>query len=174
MHLDLSRGIFRALKAEEAHLAAALADAVKAAGFDHWDENYPNETIFREDAEAGELFGFFIDDRLVSIIAACFNEAEFEDVVVSPGANWPESRNPCMLCRLCVHPDYRRQGIASFMMRNAAHEAALRDADKTWLLVATDNERALKLYEDLGYIRCGRTFVFETDFYCYTLDLQRA
>ncbi len=167
-------GVFRALRVDEAHLAVALADTVKAAGFDHWDENYPNETIFREDAEAGELFGFFMDNKLVSIIVACFNEAEFDDVVASPGANWPESRKPCMLCRLCVDSDYRRQGIASLMMRNAAREAAQRGADSTWLLVATDNEKALKIYENLGYIRCGRTFVFETDFYCYTLKLQRA
>lgn len=174
MQFEKPCGVFRALTPAQAPLAAQLADAVKAAGYDHWDENYPNEAIFREDAQAGELFGFFIDDKLVAIICACFNEAEFEDVADSPGANWPQSRKPCMLCRLCVDPAYRRRGIAAAMMRNAAQQAALRGADQAWLLVATDNANALKIYEGLGYTRCGQTFVFGTDFYCYILNLQRA
>ena len=69
MSFELDAGVFRALSREEAPLANALADSIKPT-FSHWDEDYPTLDIFEQDAAAGELFGYFIDNRLVSIIVA--------------------------------------------------------------------------------------------------------
>ena len=111
MSFELDAGVFRALSREEAPLANALADSIKPT-FSHWDEDYPTLDIFEQDAAAGELFGYFIDNRLVSIIVATTAPEEFEDVLGVPGANWPDSKRPCMLCACAVTGTIRRPALA--------------------------------------------------------------
>ena len=77
MYFELDAGVFRALSREEAPLANALADSIKPT-FSHWDEDYPTLDIFEQDAAAGELFGYFIDNKLVSIIVATTAPEEFD------------------------------------------------------------------------------------------------
>lgn len=170
MSFELDAGVFRALTREEAPLANALADSIKPT-FSHWDEDYPTLDIFEQDAAAGELFGFFIDNRLVSIIVVTTAPEEFEDVLGVPGANWPDSKRPCMLCRLCVDVNYRRRGIGEYMMHHAEAEAKRRGADALWLLVATDNPTAFSIYERIGYRLCGQANIYDADFYCCAKDI---
>lgn len=171
MSFELDAGVFRALSREEAPLANALADKIKRSGYNHWDEDYPTLEIFELDAAASELFGFFVGNELVSIISASTDKEEFDDVLGVPGVAWPDCERPYMLCRLCVHPDYRRHGIAAHMMRRAAAEAKKRGADSLWLLVAADNPNAVRIYERLGYFRCGRALIYDVDFFCYALGI---
>ena len=170
MSFNIDSGIFRPLLSEEAPLANALADRIKPT-FNHWDEDYPTTEIFARDAAAGELFGYFADNRLVSVITASTAKEEFNDVMGVAGANWPAAKHPCMLCRLCVDPEYRRRGIAAHMMRRTAAEAKKRGADSLWLLVAADNPAAVRIYESIGFSRCGRAFVYDVDFLCYAMDI---
>ena len=78
---NTEKRVFRKLSVEEAHLANALADKTKQHGFKHWDEYYPTLEIFELDAAAGELFGCFVDEKLVSIITVSFSKEEIEDEV---------------------------------------------------------------------------------------------
>ena len=80
MSFELDAGVFRALSREEAPLANALADSIKPT-FSHWDEDYPTLELFEQDAAADELFGYFIDNKLVSIIVATTAPEEFEDML---------------------------------------------------------------------------------------------
>ena len=125
---------------------------------------------FEQDAVAGELFGYFIDNKLVSIIVATTAPEEFEDVLGVPGTDWPDSKRPCMLCRLCVDVNYRRRGIGEYMMHHAEAEAKRRGADALWLLVATDNPTAFNIYKRIGYRLCGRANIYNADFYCCAKD----
>ena len=128
MSFELDAGVFRALSREEAPLANALADSIKPT-FSHWDEDYPTLELFEQDAVAGELFGYFIDNKLVSIIVATTAPEEFEDVLGVPGANWPDSKRPCMLCRLCVDVNDRRrvssESVQFFAKKNPAFRETL-------------------------------------------------
>ena len=164
MTFDASSGEFRALNKSETVLANDLANKIKLT-FSHWDDDYPTLDIFEEDAENGELYGYFVDNKLVSIISATFSEEEFEDVIDVPGTNWPSCEKPCMLCRLCVDPDYRQMGIARMMMLLVEEEAKKRGADSLWLLVATDNPTALSIYLAAGYEIRGRANIYDSEFF---------
>lgn len=168
---NTEKRVFRKLSVEEAHLANALADKTKQYGFKHWDEYYPTLEIFELDAAAGELFGCFVDEKLVSIITVSFSKEEIEDVLAVSTGIWSKADKPSMLSRLCVDPDYRRMGIATFMMRQAAIQAGQMGADMLWLLVATDNADAIGIYISLGYTKVGSVHIWDNDFYCYELSI---
>ena len=52
---------------------------------------------------------------------------------------------------LAVHPELRRQGLASLLLTHVIEAAVRRGADKATLEVRRSNEGALKLYERFGF-----------------------
>jgi [ribosomal protein S18]-alanine N-acetyltransferase len=52
---------------------------------------------------------------------------------------------------LAVHPDWRRQGLASLLLTHVLDDAVRLGADKATLEVRRSNEGALKLYERFGF-----------------------
>lgn len=52
---------------------------------------------------------------------------------------------------LSVEPAYRRQGLATAVLRELLAWGAERGATTVWLHVRTDNEAALALYDGLGF-----------------------
>jgi mycothiol synthase len=51
---------------------------------------------------------------------------------------------------LAVHPDYQRRGLGSSLLRAAFHGFAAAGLREAALGVASDNPRALGLYEGVG------------------------
>lgn len=60
-------------------------------------------------------------------------------------------------------PTHRRQGIGQLLMREAADWASLRRVRHLLLMVASNNESAIRFYERLGFIRTGRTERYPND-----------
>jgi ribosomal-protein-alanine N-acetyltransferase len=52
---------------------------------------------------------------------------------------------------LAVHPDWRRQGVASLLLTHVLEDAVRHGADKATLEVRESNEGARKLYERFGF-----------------------
>jgi [ribosomal protein S18]-alanine N-acetyltransferase len=52
---------------------------------------------------------------------------------------------------LAVHPDRRRQGLASLLLTHVLDDAVRRGAEKATLEVRRSNEGALRLYERFGF-----------------------
>jgi len=67
-----------------------------------------------------------------------------------------------LIANVAVHPDYRRQGIARALMGEAIRHVHQRKGDKILLQVETENESAINLYDNLGFITLGVTSRWES------------
>ncbi|KAL7468530.1 hypothetical protein ACHAXS_008758 [Conticribra weissflogii] len=68
------------------------------------------------------------------------------------------------LSDLAVHPDHRRQGIASALMAEAEGRARKMGFDELFLGVTSSNKPALKMYTGMGYDKKEpKSVVIETD-----------
>lgn len=62
------------------------------------------------------------------------------------------------LARLATHPDFQRQGIASFLLSNLLAEFSLRGAVKVTVNTQEDNLVSVRLYERAGFRRTGEVY----------------
>ncbi len=95
-------------------------------------------------------------ERLISLRRSFFNEANkslgwnisMEEVDQLPGETTPDE---FYLDSLMVLPDYRKRGIASALIADAATRAQ-KSGKPLGLLVEDNNARARKLYDSLGFV----------------------
>ena len=112
-------------------------------------------------------------DEVVALEAACFTnpttrdmfkwEAEKSDVAHAYVLRDPRDQAILAYCAvwvifdelhintLAVHPDRRRQGLASVLLAHVLADAAARGADKATLEVRESNEAARRLYDRFGF-----------------------
>lgn len=64
-------------------------------------------------------------------------------------------RDEAHILNLAVHPDVRRQGVASTVLRSAIDSARAQGARILYLEVRRSNEGAQKLYEGFGFKQVG-------------------
>ena len=61
----------------------------------------------------------------------------------------------CDIITLCVHPEIRRRGTAHHLLNAMEHVLVERGISKVFLEVRESNAGAIRLYEQLGYMRTG-------------------
>jgi ribosomal protein S18 acetylase RimI-like enzyme len=61
-----------------------------------------------------------------------------------------------LIANVAVHPDFQRRGIARAMTRQAIEHIRSRRAPSAWLHVREENEPAVSLYRQLGFIEYTR------------------
>lgn len=66
-----------------------------------------------------------------------------------------------LVANVAVHPDYRRQGIARRLTLQVIQHARQRQASSVWLHVRQENETAIRLYSELGFLEraCRSTWI---------------
>jgi ribosomal protein S18 acetylase RimI-like enzyme len=67
-------------------------------------------------------------------------------------APWSATPTCPFITDLMVDPDYRRQGLAAFLILKSAEIAARSGAGHIALRVLVDNRSAINLYDKLGFI----------------------
>jgi ribosomal protein S18 acetylase RimI-like enzyme len=67
-----------------------------------------------------------------------------------------KTRHAGRLTSLFVHPEHRRRGVAKMMLEDLLAQAAEGGLRSVRLEVVADNQRAIVLYERLGFIPYGR------------------
>lgn len=65
-------------------------------------------------------------------------------------------RSHFLIANVAVHPDHRRQGIASNLTWQAVEHARARGALDIWLHVREENDTAFLLYQELGFTERAR------------------
>jgi ribosomal-protein-alanine N-acetyltransferase len=68
---------------------------------------------------------------------------------------YSEAVQEAHVLNLCIRPDYRRQGLAQYMMRQLISQLRASGAQTLFLEVRVSNQAALRLYEDLGFNGIG-------------------
>ena len=86
--------------------------------------------------------------------------AELDGAVVGyirlkPPTHLPENAHVIQVQGIAVHPDARRRGVAATLLEAAEAQLRRRGTRKLSLRVLSTNERAIRLYERLGFAREG-------------------
>jgi len=139
-----------------------------ANGILQWDDIYPDEKILYEDIQKNQMFLGEIDGKIVSIFT--LNQECDEEY---KNGNWNYKRSSfAVIHRFCVNTNFQHMGIGTKIM-NIIEEMLKEDKIETIRLDAFSlNPYALKLYENLGYIKVGAVNWRKGLFYLYEKKLQ--
>jgi GNAT superfamily N-acetyltransferase len=121
-----------------------------AAGNPQWDENYPNESVFREDIELGQLWLAEVDREIAGVTAiTSAPEPEYAQAGLDIG-------EPVIVVhRLAVDPAFRGAGIAAALMQKAEEVAIQNGIDALRVDTGIRNEATQRLFPKLGYRLAG-------------------
>jgi mycothiol synthase len=123
-----------------------------------------NETTFAANADyRPQTFSSFQDEHLrahdLDPTLSCVIQHDGNLVGFLLARRWPQE-SVGFVDLLGVHPDHQRRGLATTMLKTAFASFAAAGLNEAQLGVASDNPRALTLYE-----RCGMTSRFRIDAY---------
>lgn len=116
------------------------------AGNFQWDTGYPNETVFRQDIQRGDLWVAEIDGALAGVAAlTTIQDAEYEQL------GWDLSETALVTHRLAVHPDFQGRGVAAALLKQAEWLALSRGIDVLRIDTNSENQATQRLFPKLGY-----------------------
>ena len=147
-------------------LVRRVVPLMRAAGNFQWDDQYPNETVFERDIEAGELWIADPQNGALAGVAAITTDQAPEYARVG----WDISELAIVVHRLAVDPAYRGAGIASTLMQQAEAVARNRGISVLRIDTNTQNEATQRLFPKLGYTFAGEISLSFRDglrFLCY-------
>ncbi len=127
-----------------------------------WNLHYPNEDTARSDIQNNSLYVLKEHNRIIAAASA----GMFDELT---HLQW-KPKNPCELARIGVIPAAQRRGVGTIMLRKLITTVQEQGFDGIRMLVSKTNSPALALYDKNGFERCGETFMYEIDFYCYQLQ----
>jgi ribosomal protein S18 acetylase RimI-like enzyme len=83
---------------------------------------------------------------------AIYGKTIVGSVLTVEEAPWDDTPRGPFIIEVMVHPAHRQKGIARYLMKAAAQELASQGKATVALRVMSDNEGALDLYRNLGFI----------------------
>ncbi len=137
-----------------------LARAAASALGSHWDETYPDMEPLQWDIDHHALYRIEADGAVIGLISLSRDQDE--------GMTWPgQDENACMLARLGLHPDHQGQGLLEPVFSAAVSHCKALGYRTLRLLVATDLQRLIRVYERCGFVRVGAVHLWGHDFFQY-------
>ena len=127
-----------------------------------WDSEYPSEETATHDIENQALYVITKDNEIIAVATVTDKYNELEHL------KW-SMQKPCELYRIGVIPKLLKQGIGSILLQNIITVMQEKGFDGIRQIVSKTNPAALALYDKNGFERCGETFLFEHEWYCYQI-----
>ena len=129
-----------------------VADNMKKSGQQQWRWGvYPSEEIIREDVLRGDLYYMRSDGALVAaVVFMNGQEPEYDSLT------WSCGLRPGIFHRLAVHPSMQGAGMGGVVLDDVLQLLRRSGCDCVRCDTAEQNEHAIRLYEKLGFRRCGK------------------
>lgn len=128
-----------------------VADNMEESGLQQWHwGRYPSEEILREDLEKGYLY-YLREEDGISAAVACMvgQEPEYDRL------SWTCGLHPGIFHRLAVHPSMQGAGLGGIVLDDVLQLLRRAGCDCVRCDTSVKNTRARRLYEKLGFRRCG-------------------
>jgi L-amino acid N-acyltransferase YncA len=126
-----------------------------------WDSDYPNKESAESDIAGNALYVLKKDNQIIAVASAGdFNELGH--------LTW-NLKKPCELARIGVISSFQKQGVGTVILQKIIQTAKEKGYDGIRMLVSKTNSAALALYDKNGFEKCGETFMYDIDFYCYQI-----
>jgi ribosomal protein S18 acetylase RimI-like enzyme len=121
-----------------------------ATGNLQWDENYPDEAVFRRDIGLKQLWIAEIGTDIAGLAAITMDqEPDYAQV------GWDIDEPAIVVHRLAVDPGFRSAGVAVALMQKAEEVAIERSLSVLRVDTNTQNEATQRLFPKLGYQLAG-------------------
>ncbi len=132
-------------------LYTLVTDQMKGKGLTQWKWGiYPTEEIIRQDVEAGNMFVLRTDGRITAAVTLSLGQdPEYE------GLQWTFGVRPGSFHRLAVHPSTQGAGLGGLVLDDVQQILRRSGCDCVRCDTSEKNGAALRLYEKLGFRRCG-------------------
>jgi ribosomal protein S18 acetylase RimI-like enzyme len=141
-----------------------------ATGNLQWDQNYPDEAVFRRDIDLKQLWIAEIGTDIAGIAAVTMDqEPDYAQV------GWDIDEPAIVVHRLAVDPAFRGAGMAVALMQKAENVAVERGLTVLRVDTNTQNEATQRLFPKLGYQLAGEIslqFRPGLRFFCYEKRLR--
>ena len=144
--------------------------AMRAAGIEQWDEIYPTESVIRADIAAGTMYAGVHGGEIAGVVVLNdYQDPEYADVP------WTiDDERIAVVHRLMVDPGHQQRGVARSLMAFIEQRAGELGYGALRLDAFTQNPRALRLYQGLGYHDAGRITLRKGVFRVFEKRLRRS
>src|SRR3984885_8688125 len=150
-------------------LVRRVVPLMREAGNLQWDENYPDEDVFRRDIDLKQLW--IAEIETIAGVAAVTMDQEPDYAQVG----WNIDEPAIVVHRLAVDPAFRGAGVAAALMEKAEDVAVERGVGVLRVDTNTQNEATQRLFPKLGYRLAGEIglqFRPGLRFFCYEKRLR--
>lgn len=140
-------------------------EAMDAEGIYQWVDSYPNREAIAQDMDMGCIYGLMDGDACAGVVSINAVQDEKYKTIA-----WQYNDGIALVIhRLAVHPLQQGNGYARRLMDFAEALAIESGAASIRLDAYSGNKRALKFYEQRGYIKRGEVYfpLRDLPFFCY-------
>lgn len=129
-----------------------VADHMEDSGIRHWHWGlYPTEEIIGEDVVRGRMYLMRAEGTLAAAVAVRYGQEKIHEQVP-----WTCGIRPGSFMRLAVNPAMQGSGIGGIVVDDVQQMLRHGGCDCVRCDTAETNDHALRLYDKLGFRRCGR------------------
>lgn len=150
--------LIKATKQDEEQIWKILQEAIlrrKLDGSKQWQDGYPNPETIARDVEKEVGYCLKKDAEIIGYCAVLINdEPEYDNIV----GEWLSTGDYVVFHRVAIADSHLKQGFASKMMELIENYALEQEIYSVKADTNFDNPGMLKLFENHGYVYCGKVY----------------